>query len=45
MTSPEGYLTERDKAPDTYAEFLFRTSGGLMDEPACAQRAHGRLAA
>jgi hypothetical protein len=45
VTSPEGYLTERDKAPDTYAEFLFRTSGGLMDEPACAQRAHGRLAA
>ena len=45
MTSHEGDLTERDKAPDTYAEFLFRTSGGLMDEPACAPRAHGRLAA
>ena len=45
MTSPDGYLIERDKAPDTYAEFLFRTSGGLMDEPACAQRVYGRLAA
>ena len=45
MTSPDSYLTERDHAPDTYAEFLFRTSGGLMDEPACAQRAHGRHAA
>jgi hypothetical protein len=45
MTSPDSYLTERDQAPDTYAEFLFRTSGALMDEPACAQRAHGRHAA
>jgi hypothetical protein len=45
MTSPDNYVTERDKAPDTYAEFLFRTSGGLMDEPACAQRSSGRLAA
>ena len=45
MTSPDNYVTERDKAPDTYAEFLFRTSGGLMDEPARAQRASRRLAA
>ena len=45
MTSPDNYVTGRDKAPDTYAEFLFRTSGGLMDEPACAQRASGGLAA
>jgi len=45
MTSPDHYVTERDKAPDTYVEFLFRTSGGLMDEPARAQRASGRLAA
>jgi hypothetical protein len=44
MTSPDHYVTERDKAPDTYAEFLFRTSGGLIDEPDCAQRASGRLA-
>ena len=45
MTAPDSYLTERDQAPDTYAEFLFRTSGGLINEPASAQRVHGRLAA
>jgi hypothetical protein len=44
MTAPDSYLTDRDKAPDTYAEFLFRTSSGLRDEPASA-RASGRLAA
>jgi len=43
MTNPDSYLTDRDHAPDTYAEFLFRTSGGLLHEPASAQRAHGRL--
>jgi hypothetical protein len=45
MTNPDSYLTDRDQAPDTYAEFLFRTSGGLLHEPASAQRAHGRPAA
>jgi len=45
MTTPDSYLTDRDHAPDTYAEFLFRTSGGLLHEPASAQRAHGRPAA
>ncbi len=48
MTSPDSYVANqanRDQAPDTYAEFLFRTSGGLLHEPACAQRAHGRLPA
>ncbi len=45
MTNPDSYLTDRDRAPDTYAEFLFRTSGGLLHEPASAQRAHGRLPA
>jgi len=45
MTNPDSYLTDRDQAPDTYAEFLFRTSGGLLHEPASAQRAHGRLPA
>ena len=42
MTSPDSYLIDRDQAPDTYAEFLFRTSGGLLHEPASGQR---RLAA
>ena len=45
MTSPDSYVTDRDHAPDTYAEFLFRTSGGLLREPASAQRSHGRFPA
>ena len=45
MTAADSHLTDRDQAPDTYAEFLFRTSGGLLHEPASAQRAHGRPAA
>ncbi len=48
MTSPDSYVTNRanrDQVPDTYAEFLFRTSGELLHEPASAQRAHGRLPA
>ena len=45
MTNPDSYLTDRDQAPDTYAEFLFRTSGGLLEESASAQRAHGRFPA
>lgn len=45
MTSPDRYLPDRDKAPDTYAEFLFRTSGGLLHEPASGERSRDRLAA
>ena len=45
MTNPDSYVIDRDQAPDTYAEFLFRTSGGLLHEPASARRAHGRLPA
>ena len=45
MTNPDSYLIDRDQAPDTYAEFLFRTSGGLLHEAASSQRAHGRPAA
>jgi hypothetical protein len=45
MTNPDSYLTDRDRAPDTYAEFLFRTSSGLLQEPASAKREHGRLPA
>ncbi len=45
MTNPDSYVIDRDQAPDTYAEFLFRTSGGLLEEPASAQRAHGRFPA
>ena len=38
MTSPDRYLPDRDRAPGTYAEFLFRTSGALLNEPAGQRR-------
>jgi len=41
-TTPDAFLAERDKAPDEYAEFLFRTSSPLLHEPAAAARAHGQ---
>jgi hypothetical protein len=37
------YVPTGDKAPDNYAEFLFRTSGGLLHEPAARHRADGHL--
>jgi hypothetical protein len=42
-TSPNVYGADRNKAPDTYAEFLFRTSNAPLREPTAAGRAHGRL--
>jgi hypothetical protein len=42
-TAPDTYLTTRDKAPDDYAEFLFRTSSLLLSEPDASDRAHGQL--
>jgi hypothetical protein len=36
------YAPHRDKAPDTYAEFLFRTSGPLLHEPPACRRATGK---
>jgi hypothetical protein len=39
MTTPDAYLTEPDKAPDSYAEFLFRTSSPELHEPAAVHRA------
>ncbi len=45
MTTADSYLIDRDHAPDSYAEFLFRTSSSLPHEPAAADRAHGRRAA
>jgi hypothetical protein len=41
--TPEAYLDNRDKAPADYAEFLFRTSGALLHEPAAARRANGQF--
>jgi hypothetical protein len=45
MTTPDSFITDRDRAPDSYAEFLFRTSSCLLHEPTAADRAHGRRAA
>ena len=41
-TNPDAYGADRNKAPETYAEFLFRTSSALLHEPAASGRAHGR---
>ena len=42
-TAPDAYLATTGKAPDDYAEFLFRTSGALLREPDSSHRAHGQL--
>ena len=42
-TAPDAYLATTGKAPDDYAEFLFRTSGALLREPDSSHRAHGHL--
>ena len=42
-TAPDAYVTTGDKAPDDYAEFLFRTSGMLLREPDARHRAHGQF--
>jgi hypothetical protein len=42
-TAPDAYIPGRDRGPDNYADFLFRTSGALLREPAAAARASGRL--
>jgi hypothetical protein len=41
-TTPDAYLIDGDKAPQDYAEFLFRTSSALLHEPTAAGRTHGR---
>ena len=42
-TAPDAYFATAGKAPDDYAEFLFRTSGALLREPDSSHRAHGPL--
>lgn len=37
-TAPDRYVPGSDAAPDTYAEFLFRTSGVLIHEPPARAR-------
>ncbi|HEX6520647.1 MAG TPA: hypothetical protein VF070_11655 [Streptosporangiaceae bacterium] len=43
MSAPDRVAPNAAKAPDTYAEFLYRTSGPLMREPSAAHRARGQL--
>jgi hypothetical protein len=40
--SHDRYMFEADQAPDTYTEFLARTSGPLYREPSARQRGAGR---
>src|SRR5260370_40401494 len=40
--SPDRYLSRPDLAPDTYQEFLFRTSGPLAHQPSTATRSSVR---
>ena len=42
--SPERYVFAPHQAPDTYGEFLFRTSGVLVHEPSAAARSRRRQA-
>jgi hypothetical protein len=42
QTGPDSYLLDAGRAPETYQEFLFRTSGLLVREPPAARRAKGR---
>ncbi len=37
-TAPDRYVANSDAAPDTYAEFLARTSGMLLHEPPARKR-------
>jgi hypothetical protein len=41
-SGPDRYLANQDAAPETYQEFLYRTSGPLAHEPAAVRRAAGR---
>lgn len=40
--SADRHLLDPERAPDTYPEFLFRTSGPLLREPAAARRSRGQ---
>jgi hypothetical protein len=40
--APDRYVPQPGRVPDTYAEFLFRTSGPLAHERSARARAHGR---
>ena len=40
--APDRYLAHPDRAPDTFCEFMARTSGPLLREPSCKARLAGR---
>ena len=40
--APDRWEPARNTAPDTYAEFMFRTSGPLLREPSALRRARGK---
>jgi hypothetical protein len=40
-TATDPYLPHPDEAPDTYSEFLARTSGFLLHEPPARSREQG----
>jgi len=40
--APDRFLPNSNRAPDTYQEFLARTSGPLMREPSLRARLAGR---
>lgn len=42
-TAQDRYLPKPDEPPATYAEFLARTSGRLLHEPAASRRAAGAV--
>ncbi len=41
--APDRSVPDSGKVPDTYAEFLYRTSGPLLHEPSAARRSRGQL--
>ena len=40
--APDRHLPHPDRPPDTFGEFLARTSGPLIREPSCKARLAGR---
>jgi hypothetical protein len=40
--APDRYVAHSDRAPDTYREFLARTTGPLLREPSSRARLAGR---
>ena len=41
-TAPDRYVFRPRTMPDTYAEFLYRTSGPMVHEPSARERAETR---